>query len=275
MRLATFNLLHGVSLGDGTADEGALRRAAAALDADVVGLQEVDRHQPRSGGVDQVRAVAEAVGAPHHRYVPALAGTPGPVRSWAALHGEEIPDGPTYGVGLVSRLPVLRWAARRFDPAPVSMPLLVPADPRPRLMRIPDEPRAAVAAVVDAPGGPLTVLTAHLSFVPGTNARQLRALARWARTFPAPRVLLGDFNLPGALPRLLIGWEQLGRVPTYPSYRPRVQFDHVLADGLPAGASWRVGAQRLDVSDHCALTVDLHLVEEAAGVHGGAPATER
>nr|MBA3619810.1 endonuclease/exonuclease/phosphatase family protein [Acidothermales bacterium] len=42
LRLATFNLLHGVSLADGSVQRAALHQAAGALDADVVGLQEVD-----------------------------------------------------------------------------------------------------------------------------------------------------------------------------------------------------------------------------------------
>ena len=101
----------------------------------------------------------------------------------------------------------------------------------------------------------MTVVTAHLSFVPGWNVAQLRALARWARRCPAPRLLLGDFNLPGAVPRMATGWTQLARVPTYPSWRPRVQFDHVLADGpTPVSGCARL---RLSVSDHCALVVDL------------------
>ena len=47
------------------------------IDADVIGLQEVDRFQPRSGGVDQTAVVADALGAEHWRFVPALHGTPG------------------------------------------------------------------------------------------------------------------------------------------------------------------------------------------------------
>ena len=101
----------------------------------------------------------------------------------------------------------------------------------------------------------MTVLTAHLSFVPGWNVRQLRAVARWACSMPGPRLLLGDFNLPGAVPRLVTGWTQLARVPTYPSWRPRVQLDHVLAD-VPTPVS-EMRALRLSVSDHCALVVDL------------------
>jgi endonuclease/exonuclease/phosphatase family metal-dependent hydrolase len=122
---------------------------------------------------------------------------------------------------------------------------------------VPDEPRLALAAVIEGPVGPVTVLTAHLSFVPGWNVRQLRAIARWARSMPAPRFLLGDFNLPGAVPRLVTGWTQLARVPTYPSWRPRVQLDHVLAD-RPTSVD-ATHALRLPVSDHCALAVDLEL----------------
>ncbi len=75
------------------------------------------------------------------------------------------------------------------------------------------------------------MVTTHLSFVPGYNVRQLRALVRWVARMPGPVFLLGDLNLPGALPRLVTGWRQLARQPTYPAYGPRVQFDHVLAHG--------------------------------------------
>mgnify|MGYP001046820343 CR=1 FL=1 len=124
---------------------------------------------------------------------------------------------------------------------------------------VPDEPWAAVAAVLEGRHGPFTVVAAHLSFVPGWNVVQLRALAKWAREMPPPRLLLGDFNLPGPVPRLASGWTQLARVATYPSWKPRVQFDHVLADRIAEAAVRDVEALRLPVSDHCALAVDLDL----------------
>lgn len=257
MRVATFNLLHGRSLGHGGVEVGDLRAAAAELDADVLGLQEVDRHQERSGVVDQTAEVAAALGAAFWRFVPAVSGTPGTVASWTRSTDDDgtSTTGPTYGVGLVSRLPVRSWAVRRFGPAPVGMPLMVPG--RRGLTHVPDEPRVAVAAVLDGPAGPMTVVTAHLSFVPGWNVAQLRALSRWAGTLPGPRLLVGDFNLPGPLPRLISRWTQLARVATYPSWRPRVQFDHVLADGIAESAVHDVHSLRLAVSDHCALAVDL------------------
>ena len=76
MRLATFNLLHGRSLSDGVVDVARLRDAVAALDADVLGLQEVDRAQPRSGGHDLTAAAGTAMGG-ESRFVPAIVGTPG------------------------------------------------------------------------------------------------------------------------------------------------------------------------------------------------------
>lgn len=253
MRVATFNLLSGRSLPEGAAHPEALQAAAAELDADIVGLQEVDRRQERSAGADQAALVAEALGASTWRFVPAVDGTPG--ASWrpSSVDDGQLTEGPSYGVALVSRLPVLSWRVRRFGPAPFGLPLLVPGSRG--LTQVPDEPRVAVAAVVDGPAGPFTVITAHLSFVPGWNVRQLRATSRWAAALPAPRLLLGDFNLPGGVPRVVSGWTQLARVPTYPSWKPRVQFDHVLADQPLDVTSAR--ALRLPVSDHCALAVDL------------------
>jgi endonuclease/exonuclease/phosphatase family metal-dependent hydrolase len=260
LKIATFNALHGQGPFGEPAAPDLLRTAAAILDADIIGLQELDRHQLRSGCTDQVALIAQALNAPYHRFVPALYGIHDPYIK--APSGPPITDEeqekaetPAYGIGFISRLPVLAWQIRRFAPAPLRMPLRVPG--RYGLTRVTDEPRLAVAAVVDGPAGPLTVINTHLSFVPGWNATQLRRISRWAATLPAPRLLIGDFNLPGNLPRAITGWQQLARAATYPSYRPRVQFDHVLAQGHDELRVHQATALRLPVSDHCALTVDL------------------
>jgi endonuclease/exonuclease/phosphatase family metal-dependent hydrolase len=269
VRLATLNLLHGRSLSDGAVRAADLKESAAELDADVLGLQEVDRGQPRSDGVDQTAVVAAASGAVSWRFEPALVGTPGRPGGRAAtdgLHSDEtrpdpgsVPGGaePAYGIGLASRWPVREWRVRRFDPAPVPMPLMVPGQPG--LTRVDDEPRVALAAVVESPSGPLTVVTTHLSFVPGWNVAQLRALTRWSADLPGPRFLLGDLNLPGSVPRLVTGWASLARVATYPSRRPRVQFDHVLAESARTVRVRSVHTRALPVSDHCGLVVDVDL----------------
>lgn len=258
VRVATFNLLHGRTVTDGAINPDRLAAAATELDADVIGLQEVDHGQPRSGRADQTTVVADALGARWHRFVPALEGTPG--ERWTATHHEDgaTVTGPAYGVGLVSRYPMHSFQVRRFPPAPLAMPLMVPGSPG--LSRVDDEPRVAVAAVVETDAGPVSVVCTHLSFVPGWNVRQLRALVRWAaRTMPAPRLLVGDLNLPGSVVRAVTQWPSLGRLPTYPSWRPRVQLDHVLVDRRAGVVVDAVAALRLPVSDHRGLVVDLHL----------------
>jgi endonuclease/exonuclease/phosphatase family metal-dependent hydrolase len=256
VRLATFNLLHGRSLTDGRVSPERLADAARRLRADVVGLQEVDRSQPRSGRADLTRSVAEAMEVHdpgQWRFVPALLGTPG--GDWRpATDDDGHASGPTYGVGLVSRWPVVSWHVTRLRAARVRSPVLLPGTRR--VLWLQDEPRVGVAAVVQAPHGPVTVATTHLSFVPGWNGAQLRTLTAALAALPGPRVLLGDLNMPAPFPRLLTRWQVLARTPTYPAEQPRVQLDHVLGSGdLPPVA--RVEAPALAVSDHRALVVTL------------------
>ena len=254
VRLATFNLLNGTSLADGRVDAARLREAAAALRCDVVGLQEVDRGQSRSHGLDLTAEVAAGVGTEHFRFEPALVGTPG--GTWRAATDDDAHDrgGAHYGVGLVSRWPVRQWHVVRLAAARVRSPVVLPGTRQ--LLWLQDEPRVGLAAVVETPHGPLTVATTHLSFVPVWNGVQLRRLTAALRGLPGPHVLLGDLNLPGRLPRLLSGWRPLARVRTYPAWEPRVQLDHVLASGrLPPVTA--VETPALPVSDHRALVVEL------------------
>jgi endonuclease/exonuclease/phosphatase family metal-dependent hydrolase len=258
VRLATFNILHGMALPDGTVSAGQLRAAVSTLDADVLGLQEVDRNQPRSAGVDQTAEVADALGASGWRFAPTLTGTPG--EDWRAVaDGEPVPAAArAYGIGLVSRYSVRRWHVLRMRGAPGRAPIVVPPvqGKPPKIYLLPDEPRAVLAAEVDSPHGTVTIATTHLSFTPGWNVWQLRRAIRALRQLPGPRILLGDFNLPGPVPRLLTGWRDLVEAPTYPVHEPKVQIDHVLADQgftAPVHAAYSVTGE---VSDHLGLVVD-------------------
>lgn len=253
MRVATFNLLNGTSLHDGRVDRARLAESVVLLRADVIGLQEVDRGQPRSHGADLTAQVAESLGSEHFRFVPALVGTPG--ERWRAATDEDAATTePAYGIGLVSRWPVSRWHVTRLPAAPVRSPVVLPGTRQ--LLWLRDEPRVGLAAVVEAPVGPVTVATTHLSFVPGWNALQLRALTRDLCRLPGPRVLLGDLNMPPPLPRVLTRWQVLARTRTYPAGAPRVQLDHVLGSGdLPRVVA--VEAPRLPLSDHLGLVVEL------------------
>lgn len=259
MRLATFNLMHGRSLYDGRVDPARLRAAVAALDADVLGMQEVDRDQPRSGGVDLAALAAAVLGeSVAHRFAPAVIGTPGEAFRTVTATDAGVGE-PHYGVALATRWPVLAWRVARLPAARMRSPVYSPGRPG-GLVLLDDEPRVLLAAVVDGPVGPMTVATTHLSFIPGWNVRQLRQVIRALRTLPGPRVLLGDLNIPGRMAAVVSGWRMLARRPTYPSPVPRVQFDHILLDPRGGGVVPPVRAVEtpvVSVSDHRPLVVQL------------------
>ncbi|HET9167993.1 MAG TPA: endonuclease/exonuclease/phosphatase family protein [Actinospica sp.] len=289
MRIATFNVLHGRLTAT---DPGPLRadpardlaEAVGRLDADLLSLQELDRFQLRSGTLDQAARAASAMGAADWRYVSAFHASAIPDVGWVrdrnaprlTVRGPDDVEHPvrtpSHGVALLTRFPVTRWRVRRFPGAPGGVPLRI--EGRSGLTMVRDHARAAVAAVVEGPRGPLTVVATHLSFVPGWNAWQLGGITRWIADLPRPHLLLGDLNIVGPLPRVVLAgselagglarraplehrWHDLARTATYPAHHPRVQFDRILAAGIPLSAVRAFEAPRTPISDHRPLIVDL------------------
>jgi endonuclease/exonuclease/phosphatase family metal-dependent hydrolase len=250
VRIATFNILHGRSLDDGRVDVDRLAAAVKSLDADVLGLQEVDRDQPRSQGADLTAVAAEAMGATEHQFVAALHGTPG--GTWMAATGEEQPGSATYGIALLSRYPVVSWRVVRLPALRASVPLWSTWTNRPFLAR--DEPRVAIAAVLDGPDGEFTVCNTHLSFIPGWNARQLRQLVRSLTGTREPLVLLGDLNMEQRQAARVSRLRPVASAATFPASRPRRQIDHVLVRG-GLRATGPAEAVQVPLSDHRALVV--------------------
>jgi endonuclease/exonuclease/phosphatase family metal-dependent hydrolase len=246
MRIATFNILSGRSPEDDQVDEERYRRAIHLLDADLLGLQEVDRNQPRSRHADLTAIAADVMGAAEHRFVAALAGTPG--ATWSAATGDEQPDSAAYGVAFLSRYPVLGWRTIRLPGAPVPVPHRFHGRRLPTWVR--DEPRVAVVAEVDSPRGRLDVVTTHLSFLRPWNGRQLRLLLAGLDPTPNPVLLMGDLNMgPGPAGRIS-RMRSLAQAPTFPAPEPREQIDHILTNG---GMEAEGEAVRLPMSDHRAL----------------------
>jgi endonuclease/exonuclease/phosphatase family metal-dependent hydrolase len=245
LKVATWNIFGGRTW-DGTRVDLELTQAVLRrLDADLVAVQEVDREQPRSHGADQARLLAQALGM-DWRFAPALLGTPGDPDGWrSAAPGDADPGGTAYGIALLSRLPLEEVET-----------VLLPQSGR-------DEPRVALVAGLAEGGRQLTVAGTHLSFVPGPNVTQLRALQRHLDERGGPRLLLGDLNLWWPLVRLASrpGWRPLVRGPTFRNRPPgsaarMVQLDHVLA----AGAAFRPLRTRIvsgPASDHRAVVVEL------------------
>ena len=252
MRIATFNILHGRSLDDGLVDVDRLADAVKSIDADVLGLQEVDRDQPRSMNADLTAVAADAMGAVDSQFVAALSGTPG--GTWMAATGEEQPGSASYGIGLISRLPVVSWRVVRLPALRAKVPMWFKGRRTPLLVS--DEPRVAVAAVLEGPDGQFTVANTHLSFMPGWNALQLRRLARSLEGTREPLVVVGDLNMEVRQATAVSGLRSIAAADTFPADGPRRQLDHVLVRG-PLRAAGPATALRLPLSDHRALLVDV------------------
>jgi len=242
VRLVTFNVHHGVGV-DGRHDLDRLTRLLAATDADLICLQEVDRHfGPRSEHADQALALARAL---DRELV------------WAASLDEPT-DGPQrrqYGNALLSRLPVLERQVHRLPGS--------------------GEPRTALRTVVRVDGGVLAVTTSHLA----NRSRPDRAAqaAVLAELAGGTGIVAGDLNADAGAPelaplrdRLTDAWAaapsrsdqsrrltlHTGQGCTHPVRRPRVRIDQVWVPQRSAVTAARV----LDgsaVSDHHPLLVDL------------------
>ena len=266
MRLASFNICSACNPRTGQSDPALLGVVVRELGADILALQEVDREQPRSGRQDQAAQAADAMGcAPGNwRFAATLNGTPGD--RWTPAPPDE--GGPAYGVALLSRFPVRAWTQLPLPAAPVRGPVAAGApDGRRRILLLQDEPRMALAAVIEGPDGTFTAICTHLSFVPGWNIRQLRQLTRLLREFPRPLVLAGDLNVTGSLPALVTGWRPAARDHTFPRAHPKLQLDHVLTDGFTATGGRAIP---LVISDHRALAVDLSPLSSPLGSPLGA-----
>ncbi|MDR0483004.1 MAG: endonuclease/exonuclease/phosphatase family protein [Cellulomonadaceae bacterium] len=216
LRVASFNIQHG-RLPDGQVDVGAVARALAPFQADVVAIQEADRWQARSGNVDSAEVIASGLGFDVWRYQPGVAGAVEPARApgddpGAALLPLARAKGWTAKVRgiwtvLASRagrravrtylgvwLGRHRAAAPAADTVPGHGIALMSRYPVTRWehLRLPlrslwlggrlqvgrDDPRVALAAHIETPHGPVTVCTTHLSTHAWSNRRQLRWLVR-------------------------------------------------------------------------------------------------
>jgi endonuclease/exonuclease/phosphatase family metal-dependent hydrolase len=247
LRVATWNIFGGRTWDGATVDLDLTLATLRRLDADLVAIQEVDRDQPRSNRADQARLLGGALGM-EWRYAPALLGTPGSPDGWRGpAPADPDPGGTAYGIALLSRLPLEQVET-----------VLLPQSGR-------DEPRVAVVARLADGGRRLTVAGTHLSFVPGPNLGQLRALQRHLDALGGPRLLLGDLNLWWPAVRLLSlpGWRPLVRGGTFRnrppgSSAPLVQLDHVLAAGAD-DTLHRRGTRIVSgpASDHRAVVVEL------------------
>jgi endonuclease/exonuclease/phosphatase family metal-dependent hydrolase len=246
VRLVTYNTHHGVG-DDGRHDLPRLATVLAAADADVICLQEVDRHfGPRSENVDQALLLARALDMQ---------------LAWGPAIDEPRPGGQRgeYGNALLSRLPILVSDVHRLPGG--------------------GEPRCALRTMIELDGGALWVTTTHLSRKSGDRAAQAAAVADLHTAPMETGIVVGDFNAAPDAPEFAVlrekfadawelanerddrsGWRfwQHDDGNTHPARSPHRRIDHAWVTPGVAVAT----AEVLDgagASDHLPLMIDLEV----------------
>ncbi|MGJ3562235.1 endonuclease/exonuclease/phosphatase family protein [Streptomyces sp. INA 01156] len=192
LRVATYNI-HAGACQDGVFDLDRTAEALRGLDADVIGLQEVDVHWgARSDFVDEARALADALDmrvffAPIYDLDPATA------------DGER----RQYGVAVLAA-PGARGREPRDHPA-----LHQTSDPVPA-------PAPGFAEVtVDVKGVFVHVYSTHLDHRadPSIRAAQVADMLEALAADHGPKILVGDFNAEATAPELAPLWRRLRTPP--------------------------------------------------------------
>jgi endonuclease/exonuclease/phosphatase family metal-dependent hydrolase len=258
---------------DLAADQQKLGEAIQAIGADVIGIQEVDEQLVRSGVISQTQLVAEAMNTQHWGFAPVIIGEPG--SKWRKLDPLDLTvvtaenleankDSHTegsYGIGVVSKIPVKHWDRLDLGKSPFGMPLVIPAEnkkgkPSVRAIYVADEPRVALAATLESGW---TVINTHLSFVPFVNYHQLRKIKRWAAAlsekYGTQVLIIGDMNLPKGLPAARSSWNSLVEQNSYPSWGAKIQFDYILSDTLKPDQYESLPTVVTGMSDHLPVRV--------------------
>ena len=247
--------------------KASLPSAIKKIAPQVLAVQEVDYFLPRSNSVNQIQEVARAMNAVDWAFAPSVIGTPG--EKWRALkdsHESIITSAsksPTggYGIAFASTIPVTAYERIELGRSLVGMPLIVPGGEdgrgKPRFIYVQDEPRVALVAHLE---NGWSIISTHLSFVPGLNVAQLKKLKRWAEKSAAQTgnrvVIMGDLNLPKGLPVVGSSWKSLATQNTYPSWGAKIQFDYILTKDTVKKLKV-IETTATGISDHLPITVEI------------------
>lgn len=259
IRFVTLNVAHGrgLALYQGFVDSDRIRSNLEELgdylkgvDADVVGLQEIDRDCNWSGNFDQLEVIARRAEYPYCRF------------------GINNRNGGNYrlyyGNAILSRYPIVRFQNHPFGDAKVAEKGFLVAD-------------------IDINGQVVTCVVTHLDPIrKSERQREVRRMVETLEEETNPLVVMGDFNCEleeHSPPRTLCNEldlkmpaEQMEGRETYWQFLGRT-IDFVMTSREAEVSSYRVGKAKL--SDHHPVIADLILepgCRAPDGVQEGSPA---
>ena len=178
----------------------------------------------------------------------------------SSTDGKTNPIPASYGVGFATNQPIKKIHYKYLGRSMVGMPLLIPNEGKSgaKFIYVKDEPRVALIAELE---NGLTITTTHLSFAPGVNLYQLVKLSKFLKRIPGKHILTGDLNLPGDLPSKLSsitgGWSSLIKQSTYPSWKPKIQFDYLLAQSDSGFTAKQLPLLKPIISDHIPIGAEV------------------
>ena len=275
MRVISWNLLHGQKIPPTNSQDwqaevvSAAKKVADELQPNFIALQEVDYFQSRSDLTNQTKLVAQSMQLKYWAYLPTLIGTPGEKwRSVKDLKNSIITESSidknskaSYGIALATNWPIKKLYVKKLGRSIIGMPLLIPKDDGKgvRFIYVKDEPRVALIAELE---NGYTIATTHLSFVPGVNVFQLNKLSSYLKKLPGLALLTGDLNLPANLPSKFSGFKSLISQATYPSWKPKIQFDYIMLrkSKLKSVSSIKpIKSTATGISDHTPIGVEIQI----------------
>ena len=275
MRVISWNLLHGQKIPPTNSQDwqaevvSAAKKVADELQPNFIALQEVDYFQSRSNLTNQTKLVAQSMQLKYWAYLPTLIGTPG--EKWRSVKDLEnsiitessLDKNPkaSYGIALATNWPIKKLHVKKLGRSIIGMPLLIPKDNGKgvRFIYVKDEPRVALIAELE---NGYTIATTHLSFVPGVNIFQLNKLSSYLKKLPGLVLLTGDLNLLANLPSKLSGFKSLISQATYPSWKPKIQFDYIMLrkSKLESVSSIKpIKSTVTGISDHTPIGVEIQI----------------
>ena len=237
LRVVTFNVRHAAPKDsyDGLPEK--LAESCAALDADILALQEVDVGVPRSQKADLAKVAADACGMSYYF-------------AKARQHAYRGKYGNALLVrGKISDVEVVKLSGDHRHIVRLGPLVLKPFR----------EPRNAIIATVTIGAARLSVGTGHFAADRAARHTQLTTAAARLVQRAAPQILLGDFNVPWPQ---AAEWLQpydlvLAEARLDPALRRGI--DHVAVRGLDVT---HVETRWLPVSDHPAKIVELEIAQD-------------
>ncbi|OCA85726.1 hypothetical protein A8F94_12690 [Bacillus sp. FJAT-27225] len=238
-RVVTFNIHHGIGV-DKELDLGRIASLLKSLDADIIGLNEVDRFfSERSAFQDQAKYLAKELQYDH---------VFGPAVTMEGLDGNEKRQ---FGNALLTRLPIIE-------------PKNYPFDFLPKVI----EDRALLEVALKTGDQTLKVFVTHLSLALFQHKKQSSFILNKVNEIKGPSIVMGDWNMTPRSRTWRRVTEQLTDVwtethqrssggHTFPSRRPFRRLDYIFVNRYFNVVDCEVVTSEREISDHLPVLATL------------------